>query len=362
MQNAHQTYLNTKFFKSLDGIRFFSIMAVIWHHAMPSELPAWATKGFLGVDMFFVLSGYLIVTLLLREKESRGYISLRDFYLRRSLRIFPVYFGVLIALGLLYLVVKSDPEKSQLFISLLPIYLFFIANWSVVHIPNLEIYWSLAAEEQFYIIWPFLEKILRRKTVIIVLVIAIIINQLINFGLLDHLFIALYGSEKATGLAIIDSTFTPICLGVLLAHCLHKSAIFIYFHRLFQNSLSPWLTLLLLLGVIVFSPGDISGIWRLLIQLVMFLWLASLVIQEDHSMKCFMQLYPVKRIGQISYGMYVYHMFALHIARVLLEKLNLNGEYFLFLLGSVITIIVADLSFRFYETPFLRLRKHFSAS
>src|SRR2546421_12834986 len=94
----HKNYLAAKYFPSLDGLRAISILAVIWYH-VPELRPIWAT-GFLGVHLFFVISGFLITTLLLREKAATGSISLKKFYIRRTLRIFPAYY---LTLGLFLL-------------------------------------------------------------------------------------------------------------------------------------------------------------------------------------------------------------------------------------------------------------------
>jgi peptidoglycan/LPS O-acetylase OafA/YrhL len=88
---SHATYRTTKHFASLDGVRCCCILAVIWHHCPHPPSPANVLeRGFLGVDMFFVLSGFLIVTLLLRERDRSGRINLKNFYVRRTLRIFPI--------------------------------------------------------------------------------------------------------------------------------------------------------------------------------------------------------------------------------------------------------------------------------
>lgn len=93
--NAHADFLRQRTFGSLDGLRAISIIGVVWHHTGADTGLRGMTRGFLGVDLFFVISGFLIVSLLLRERRRTGAISLRAFYARRLLRIFPLYYGVL---------------------------------------------------------------------------------------------------------------------------------------------------------------------------------------------------------------------------------------------------------------------------
>lgn len=359
----YSNYRNQRYFKSLDGVRFLSILAVVWHHSLPPDLSMAFGRGFLGVDMFFVLSGYLIVTLLLREKSGlQKTISLKNFYIRRALRIFPVYFGVLIALSVIYGLLKPNDPDSEQFFSLLGIYAFFVANWSLVHAANLAIYWSLATEEQFYIIWPAIEKVLSPKFSLPLLLIIIAINQCINFGFLDGFFASLYGQSHQVELEILNVTFTPICLGVLLAHLLHNQRLFEKLYPFISHYLMSIFVFIVLLTVIVISPKDLSGWPRLLIQLLMFVWLATLVVREKHVLEGVMIFKPIKRMGQISYGMYVYHMFALHIVRELLSRYGVEMSYYLFIFGLALTVIIAELSFRLYESPILSLSKKFRAS
>src|SRR5262245_23572181 len=144
---AHREFRERRHFGSLDGIRALSILAVIWHHTDHSWVARdWAGRGFLGVDMFFVLSGFLIVTLLLREKDRTGRISIRDFYVRRTLRIFPIYYGLIFALTAIYSALKPHDPDTEVLLAKLPYYLFYLCNFLAVHAHNLGITWSLATE------------------------------------------------------------------------------------------------------------------------------------------------------------------------------------------------------------------------
>jgi hypothetical protein len=352
--SLHQAYLNTKYFASLDGVRCFCILAVIWHHSpIPQGLPAIANRGFLGVDMFFVLSGFLIATLLLREKQKYNHINLNIFYQRRSLRIFPAYYGLLLIFTVLYGIQLGTSESSQQYFQVLPFYATFTSNWVSEQANNFAILWSLATEEQFYLIWPAVEQYFPKGKILWVLTPALLINQLINFGWLDPLFEIILGTSH---LEILDSTFTPILLGIALAYGLQSERGFTGFSFLGKSFWSPLLITALMLVMIQISPPDLSGLPRLLIQLIMTALLAALVMPKSHCFGALLQHPWVVRIGVISYGMYLYHTWCIHVVREAGQKVGWEGGIWMILPSILITYIVAEISFRWLETPFLKLK------
>ena len=360
---SHETYLATRHFGSLDGLRCLCILAVIWHHSPKPEIDLrLAGMGFLGVGMFFVLSGYLIVTLLLRERDNTGGISLKDFYARRTIRIFPIYYLLLIALAVYYAIFERGSEDAQNYFHDLPYFATYTSTWVQTHTGNLNILWSLATEEQFYILWPLVEKLLRPKWALGVLFGIIGVNQLVNFGVTDPFFASLFG-ERFNNLSIMEATFTPIALGVLLAHVMHHRRSFDTVARWLAPAWTPAVILLALLLFLEFAPGDISGWPRLTIHLLMTILLASLVVREQHWLRRPLRFWPIARMGTISYGMYLYHMWCVHFVRVGFEKAGIEGQprLWLFPIAAVLlTVAVSEMSFRIVETPLLRLKKRFA--
>src|ERR1700677_1497524 len=161
----------------LDGLRFYAFLGVFICHTLPFDgavyrrfhLPipwlwgAIAKSGAAGVDLFFALSAFLITSILLREREETGAISLRRFYLRRILRIWPLYF-LLIALGV---VLAHTMVKQSLPWYYVAGYLLFVGNWvhAVFGGPNSICFplWTVSIEEQFYLVWPLAAKMLKRR-------------------------------------------------------------------------------------------------------------------------------------------------------------------------------------------------------
>lgn len=345
-------------FHSLDGLRFASIVAVIWHHSGPIGM-GWhgLDMGYLGVDLFFVISGFLITTLLLRERDGSHNISLRNFYIRRTLRIFPLYYSVILALVAFHVFIRPESKIGASFLTELPYYITYTANLVPV---SFGIVWSLAAEEQFYLLWPAIEKFMRKYTVKII-VGFIFINQFINFPQGKYIISGFIGSEEWMQLTMWQVTFTPILMGVGAAHILHSER---GFENLRWISASPWapagwlFTVILLIAIFT---GDVSGFPRLMLHIGMTLLVISCVRQENHVLKPLLTFNPIKHIGKISYGMYLFHTHVILVVQLLLNAADIQNSISLFLLSLLFTAIAADLSFRLFESRFLRMKDRFHA-
>lgn len=352
---AYDTFRDTRHFASLDGLRFLCITAVIWHHspliglATPGFiLPA---RGFVGVDFFFVLSGFLITTLLLREESEHGRFSLPAFYWRRALRILPIYFFVVTLVGSYYVFVKGDADAG----ALLPWYYLFLANFLVTDIPLLAPTWSLAVEEQYYLIWPALLLLLPRRHVLPVLLVLIALNVIIISGgfAWTGLTAPHFGPLR---LALPNATYAPILIGSGLAMILHQPNGFAALNATLGHRLAAPLGLAGLVAALALLPQDLRGWPNLMIHLIMAATLTALVVREDNALAPILRLRPIARIGQISYGIYLYHLIALHIAGMILPRFGIDSGWATFFLYYAISIAIAELSFRTLERFFMRFR------
>ncbi len=352
---AYRSYLETRFFGCLDGLRFLCIAAVLFHHSpLVAELsPAsvLATRGFMGVDFFFVLSGFLITTLLLREERKRGRFSIAGFYRRRALRILPVYFLVVTAVGGYYVLVKNLPGADEIWIY----YYLFLSNFLTSDIPLLGISWSLSVEEQYYLIWPLLLLIAPRRFIPGLLLVMIGLNVAIGAGWLGFLGIATPEIGHLR-FALPNSTYAPILIGSLLAYGLNRPDGFAALYRLAGWRGAPLAALVLLLAALLILPKNVLGLPNLVIHLSMAALLASVVMREQNSLTPVLTFAPIRRIGQISYGLYLYHLIGLDLVNRFMPTVLTANPYFVFVSYFAVAVAIAEVSFRYYETPFLRLR------
>jgi peptidoglycan/LPS O-acetylase OafA/YrhL len=356
--DAYRDFRARRTFGALDGLRALSILAVIWHHTY--EVPTgWKAteRGFLGVDLFFVISGFLIVTLILRERERWGSVSLQKFYIRRFLRIFPIYYGLLFGLTLLFLTAGRNMNMRSAFFSDLPWALSYTSNWVALG-TFLSITWSLSAEEQFYVFWPPVERFLK-STAVPLLVVLLALSQVVHFRLAEGVMSGL-GFAPNEPAMLRQTTFTPILLGVLLAHAMHEQRSFSYLRRLLYGRFAPLVALLAILAICSLPIDDITGWPRLALHVAMTFLVAGAAIREDHVLMPVLRLPLLVQIGVLSYGMYVLHMIARHFAHTALQKLGAVAIWPLFPATLAITVLLAWFSFKFYESRFLRLKVRFS--
>ncbi|OIR03159.1 O-acetyltransferase OatA [mine drainage metagenome] len=349
---TYETYRNTSFFSSLDGLRCLSILAVIWHHTgMHIEGLSFTQRGFLGVDLFFAISGFLITTLLLREKDKWGKISLGSFYIRRTLRIFPVYYTVII----LYIIIVWSLERTsflgQQFFSNLPYFLTYTSNWFVKPDNRVIFYfaWSLATEEQFYLIWPTVEKVLNGWRPVGLIIAILIVRELVEISVAS-------GQLRGDNLSVVIllSIHPAILGGVVMAHVLHDRRIFAMVSPLLGGR---WSAAIIFIGLIVAVELNLpqGGIWMLMVLLV-----GSVVIFESNSLRPLLTWKPIVHIGMVSYGIYLMHMISYNAVKEMLPVIGLDYSWLWFPTTVLVSTFAATISYRYYESWFLRMKSQFA--
>lgn len=351
-------YRDVRHFGSLDGLRALSVIAVVWHHTVGHDprLPSLFSAGAHGVTLFFAISGFLITTLLLREQQRRGIIDLRAFYIRRALRIFPLYYAVVLVYVVLVLVLEKNSPAGREFIGNLVFFITYTSNWFVVLEGRVIFYfaWSLAAEEQFYLLWPSVQRFFtpRRALAVMLTFITTVIG--LQWWLANAIETASRPQWWHQG--VVDFPLA-ICFGVVLAHLLHGARGYRALRWVFgfQPSSAIWaVALLLALG---------WGRSALAIHLVAALFVGSCVYREDHVLAPVLRWRPLVFIGSVSYGVYLLHMLVKNAAvRVLASVGAGDARYLVFVLTLLGAVAFAALSFRYFESIFLRKKLSYTTA
>jgi peptidoglycan/LPS O-acetylase OafA/YrhL len=334
------------------------------YQALPAPfaelIPAVLDAGKYSIDMFFVSSSYLITELLLREHDATGSVDAKAFYLRRMLRIFPLYYVFVIFAIFIYPLFVADAAVSYRHSLGLLTYTF---NWVVSFWGNparsfFSHLWSVSVEEQFYLAYPFIVRLIGVKNLKAVAVTALCIATISRLVIIKtDLFV---GAEQAMWVSTL-TRLDPLAAGILLAVFLREKKITLLtggFHKLAVILLS--ITTLAVLSTYFSVESNIY--YALLIYpaaalaSVMIIWAASSTNSDFSKFSVLIYL------GKISYGLYIFHLAGLAIARNLLGSTlkNNSSAVSVALLGFVLTCILGMTSYHLLEKPFLKLKKKFT--
>jgi peptidoglycan/LPS O-acetylase OafA/YrhL len=335
-------------------LRCLAILPVLWHHATPRLLPGLLGKGAVGVDLFFALSGFLITTLLLRERRDSGRVRLGAFYARRSLRIFPLYYAVLGLYTLRALQTQASSEVARHFLHGLPFHATYTANWlldySVPHSVMFAFSWSLCVEEQFYLVWPGALALLRRRAAAAALMTAAIVVD----WLAEHAYLRWLVADGSLPFRILTSFATPIGCGSLLALLLDDARGFELARRLLGFRWSAPVALALAVYWLSLPSTPYIELSLSLTALV-----GAAAIRPDHGLAWLLDNALARRIGTLSYALYLLHITALGLVRRFLPQFAENALV-VFAVGLPLSLVFAEVAHRAVERPFLRLRARFA--
>jgi peptidoglycan/LPS O-acetylase OafA/YrhL len=352
---TYETFRSTRYFAALDGLRCLSILGVIFHHTVAMNFPSLMDRGFgaFGVDLFFVISGFLITTLLLREREQNGTINLRNFYIRRTLRIFPLYYTILFVYVVVVFLTARTSDVGQQFFRNVPAFATYTSNWFVEQNRERIIFvfaWSLATEEQFYLVWPWIQKYLRGAWASLAITGLLCVSLLARFGIFGS------GADVPLWVQILASIAPPICLGVLLAHMLHS-------RKGFEIAARIWTPFngVIFLAVTALSLASNLALRSYIVDLALLGLVASCVTAEDHALRPALSINLLRKIGIVSYGMYLMHMLSFNAVKSILGRLHLDQPLLAFLATVAVAFGAASLSFKYYESIFLRFKEKFAS-
>lgn len=369
---------NKIYFRGLDGLRGIAALAVVLGHVelLKSVFklenvysgggPFYLYLGGYAVTFFFVLSGFLITFLLLKEREVSGTIAVKNFYIRRILRIWPVYY-ILFIVGFLILpnvvfsglvipkAVESENYWNSFFFNLI-----LLPNFSKVSNPIAFQSWSIGVEEQFYIFWPFLvSKIKSLKKLLYTMFGIIVLIYFLRSGVVFANYFN-FSSDflKSINQFFGESRFDNMALGGVLAILFYKNPDF----RLskIHKVLISFILILVLYKQTNFGFG-LDNIFVALVFSVTIFWVVSEKRFRvlDNSLFLF--------LGKISYGIYMFHVIGILLALNILLYLypnysgdNLYLNFVLYILSILFTVLLSYGSFQFVEKPILKYKYKFN--
>lgn len=364
-----------KYIKELDVVRAFAVIFVILTHWFPQgAFKQYVDLGGTGVDIFFVLSGFLITGILLDNRRSvelgtstisKGVI-IRNFIVRRILRIFPIYYLLIVVLLLFGNVLKSSMKEDVVYYATyIQNFLFYDRQaWPGGKLAHL---WSLAVEEQFYLFWPWLMVFVNRKyikqTILFFIILGFSSNYLFKFFL-----------EKKDLINILTPTcFDGFGIGALMAYYNVNDKP--YFQ---SGKLIRWFSLI---AIALLSINLITGNRWVPDRPIVSLFTGAVIIYCLMPSKDVVKKYVFGNsilifIGKISYGVYLYHNFIplywkgfIHMLdqrslKVPFVNMWIPAGYenmFLLSQSALLLLLISYLSYRFIESPILKLKSRFSS-
>jgi peptidoglycan/LPS O-acetylase OafA/YrhL len=345
-----------EYIPSLDGIRAFAVIGVLLLHGSYGFIKG----GWVGVDLFFVLSGYLITTLLQHEYATTGRVLFINFYVRRVLRLFPALVLCVLLTNLLWQYAPENKDANQ-FVSNLASLFYFSDILPTKYLGTLAPLWSLSVEEHFYLLWPivltgllFVVSPRSRATLLLVVIVAIVAFRIYAF---NH--------SISYGLLFIDSyrftfcRFDSILLGAGLA-------LFLKDVRPVQGmvpraNLALAIIGLLFLFVLLFVFHENKYLANGGFILTNLLCLATVYTAVKFPTHPVLANKLFRWISHRSYGIYLYHYAIFRALESLREPHSLLNIVLITLARIVLTFVIAELSFRFIEQPILKYKDRFQA-
>jgi peptidoglycan/LPS O-acetylase OafA/YrhL len=359
--------------RGLDELRAIAVLAVVFHHSTGTPRQDIFGHGPLGVDLFFALSGFLITTLLLRENAQRR-IDIGAFYTRRARRILPLYYVVLLGYVVHNAWFQATAATRTHFWESLPYYLSFTTNlgvrFAVPHPVSFAFSWSLAIEEQFYLVWPWLLRAVLEigsartaapktagelnlpaaKSGIRVLGCALLLIAIDQWC---------EPSKHCFARTLGDVLSTPILLGTAMAGICAEAKLFRPTDAILKHPFTPWLLAIAILCML-HTKVELLAIQGALAWLVLASALSSTRSPHGNSKQAnFLQKTRgaagavLRAIGRVSYGMYMTHITCVVAARTILRHLGIpTSDGYVFLLTLPLAYGLAVLCSKVIEQRF----------
>jgi len=372
MSATYRALSSSRHLPTLDGLRGVAIALVLMHSlsllssvdSMPGRIiHSFFASGWVGVQLFFVLSGFLITGILLDARSSPHFF--RNFYVRRALRIFPLYYATLIIAFIALPAIGHMPEVYRGDVAHQARFWLYLTNWFTDTGLGFSHYWSLALEEQFYILWPLIVFYCETKKILKICLSVSIAGLVIRFWMRTHGF-----AEESVYIAT-PCRMDALTTGSAVAILMRIPQVLDWLRpRIPMITLTTFTT-----GFLFFAltggygsslRAQVFGFGALTVFFAQLVMLAALLDHEQLTPRWSMVLRskPLLTLGKYSYGMYVFqrqiHIFIgmPFIKAYASNSIAINILYVMF--ASLLTLAIAIISYQYFELPFLRLKKNFA--
>lgn len=371
------------FFANLDSIRFIAACMVFLGHSLTELINiitkegTWERKflnvfsdGGMGVSIFFVLSGFLITYLLISEYLISSKVDILKFYIRRILRIWPLYFAVIFFSFIVYPLIKDLFNlNDNVLMSNVKYHLTFLSNYDVINIlkyhhgkdaMSQNITWSVSIEEQFYFFWPLIFTYVKKRYWLYLIVFCIAFSLWFRIKNFSDDVVLYYHSF---------SVMLDLAIGGAFAYLMHfNQKARIFFEKVnwgFHLAFFATCFILLFCRDIIFNFKYGDAISRIFISASFALVICAQAMTKQESFLSLKKFRFANKWGLYTYGIYLLHPIAITITDILFRKLNFIDNRVLSLLVSatvsfLLTLVLSKLSYTYLESPFLRLKKKFS--
>lgn len=359
------------YFPQMDALRFLAVLGVMgvhnWH---PKRLP-WLLgdmdMGGFGVRLFFVLSGFLITGILLRCRDSAGtssqssFFLVRQFYIRRFLRIFPIYYLV-IFLAYLFNVPTVRETWGWLVTYGTNFYITFFDTWP----GRMGHFWTLAVEEHFYLIWPWLVLFAPRKWLIPSILVAIAIGPV--YRAFAYVYFPAFdiGAMDFKAATLTPASLDILGVGALLSLLWNSSIPKESIQKILTRLFLPIALILYFICLMLYHyriKPSMLFVFSDIAMALIFAWVIhSAAIGFKGGVGKFLEFRPLSYLGRISYGMYVYHNLMPLVLIPIFRYFGLTLEVpglLNFILTTLLTIGISSLSWHFFELPINNLKRYF---
>lgn len=342
-----------------------SFLAIFLYHALRISTKNFFLSDFiiylydnlpLAIDVFFILSSFLLTFLALNEYKKKGNFSFKNYFTRRILRIWPLYFFIMIMAFLVFPLIATRFGTSLTLPNAL-YYLFFIANfYTIDHVFFLKFLWTISVEEQFYLLWGLSLRFLHKK-------LKIIIAALFLLSISSSLYAII--NRSGNYYSTVTYFFDFACGALAAVYIFSENWLIVKMKKLSQAGTYLFYSYIFVHFILFYflnanTSGIANGFAELLNRYVFIIYISLSIIEQmvnDHRTHIFAKSKFLVLTGKLSYGLYCFHGITITFINLLFQHFKIEiSSWLLVLIYFPVNYLIAAISYNYLELPFLKLK------